>query len=45
MYGDRGEVAFTDLVFPDASSSGVSLFADGGTAMLQQMVGYRLGGG
>lgn len=44
VYGDQGEVALTDLVFPDASSSGVSLFADGGTATLQHMVGYRLNG-
>jgi levanase len=42
VYADRGQVALTEQVFPDAASTGVSLFATGGTAKADSIVGWRL---
>jgi fructan beta-fructosidase len=42
VYADQGHVTLTDQIFPDATSTGVSLFADGGTATLDNLQGWRL---
>lgn len=42
VYADQGQVTLTDQIFPDASSTGVSLFADGGTATLDTLQAWHL---
>ena len=42
VFADRGDVVLTDQIFPSASSNGVSLFANGGTAKLVAGVGWHL---
>ena len=42
IYADQGQVTLTDQIFPDAGSTGVSLFADGGTATLDTLQGWHL---
>jgi levanase len=42
VFADRGEVVLTDQIFPDAASTGVSVFADGGTASLTHLTGWHL---
>jgi Beta-fructosidases (levanase/invertase) len=42
VYADQGQVTLTDQVFPDASSGGVSFFANGGTATLDQLTAWHL---
>ena len=37
VFADRGRRVITDQVFPDASSDGVELFADGGSATLNSL--------
>jgi sucrose-6-phosphate hydrolase SacC (GH32 family) len=33
-----GEVALTDLVFPDPGDDGIAVFAEGGTALVRHLV-------
>ena len=42
VYADQGQVALTDQIFPNAASTGVSLFADNGTATLDSLQGWHL---
>jgi levanase len=42
VFGADGEVAITDLVFPDPASDGVELFAEEGTATLEEMRVWQL---
>jgi fructan beta-fructosidase len=42
VFADRGQTVITDQVFPDATSDGVELFADGGSAMLDSLKIRRL---
>ncbi|MEU1850533.1 GH32 C-terminal domain-containing protein [Streptomyces sp. NPDC019990] len=42
VFGGNGEAVITDQVFPDPSSTGVEVFAEGGTATLDHMQAWRL---
>jgi levanase len=42
VFTDQGQVVLTDQVFPDPSSTGVSLFANNGTATLLASVGWHM---
>ena len=42
VFVDRGEVVLTDQIFPDATSTGVSTFADGGSAILARLTAWHL---
>ncbi len=42
VYADQGRVTLTDQIFPDATSTGVSLFATGGTATLDNLRAWHL---
>jgi levanase len=41
VFADKGQVVLTDQIFPDPTSNGVSLYANG-TATLQLEVGWHL---
>jgi fructan beta-fructosidase len=43
VLGGGGQVAISDLVFPDPGSDGVEVFAEGGTAKLDQVQVWRIG--
>ena len=43
VFGGDGEAVITDQVFPDPSSEGVQLFAEGGSARLDVAKLWRLG--
>ncbi|MGP4052284.1 GH32 C-terminal domain-containing protein [Streptomyces sp. 2A115] len=42
VFGGNGEAVITDQIFPDPSSTGVEVFAEGGTATLDQMRAWQL---
>ena len=42
VFADRGQTVITDQIFPSATSDGVQLFADGGTARLDSIKIRRL---
>ena len=42
VFTDRGQVVITDQIFPDATSTGVSLFANDGTATLLSGAGWNM---
>ncbi|MDX3747912.1 GH32 C-terminal domain-containing protein [Streptomyces sp. AK08-02] len=42
VFGGNGEAVITDQIFPDPSSTGVEVFAEGGTATLDQMRTWQL---
>jgi levanase len=42
VFADEGQTVITDQIFPSASSDGVALFADGGTARLDSLKIRRL---
>ncbi len=42
VYADQGQVSLTDQVFPDPTSDGVSLFATGGSATLDNLSAWHL---
>jgi fructan beta-fructosidase len=42
VFADQGEVVLADQIFPDASSTGVSAFAAGGTATLVHLTAWPL---
>ncbi|MBX0297014.1 glycoside hydrolase family 32 protein [Halomicroarcula sp. F27] len=42
IFANEGRKTMTNLVFPDWESTGVSLFADGGTATLEHLIAYDL---
>lgn len=42
VFADQGQVTLTDQIFPDATSKGVSVFADDGTAMLEDLKVWHL---
>jgi levanase len=42
VFTDQGQVVLTDQIFPDATSTGVSLFANGGTATLISGTGWNM---
>ena len=37
VFADRGQTVITDQIFPDATSDGIELFADGGDATLERL--------
>ena len=37
VFADRGQTVITDQIFPDATSDGIELFADGGGATLERL--------
>ncbi|GLW55074.1 glycoside hydrolase family 32 protein [Kitasatospora phosalacinea] len=43
VFGGQGEAVITDQVFPDPSSQGVQLFAEGGSARLDSLKLWHLG--
>jgi levanase len=43
VFGGSGEAVITDQIFPDPSSTGVEVFAEGGTATLDHMRAWQLG--
>ncbi|MEU3935861.1 GH32 C-terminal domain-containing protein [Streptomyces sp. NPDC029044] len=43
VFGGDGEAVITDQVFPDPSSTGVEVFAEGGTATLDVLRAWQLG--
>jgi fructan beta-fructosidase len=43
VFGGSGQSVITDQIFPDASSQGVELFAEGGTARLDALKLWHLG--
>ncbi|KJK39436.1 glycosyl hydrolase family 32 [Streptomyces variegatus] len=43
VFGGNGEAVITDQIFPDPSSTGVEVFAEGGTATLDHMLAWQLG--
>ncbi|MER5829927.1 GH32 C-terminal domain-containing protein [Streptomyces sp. NPDC002130] len=43
VFGGDGEAVITDQVFPDPSSTGVAVFAEGGTATLDDLRAWQLG--
>ncbi|MGI5195798.1 GH32 C-terminal domain-containing protein [Streptomyces sp. CA-288835] len=42
VFGGNGEAVITDQIFPDPSSTGVELFAEGGTATLDHLRAWQL---
>ncbi|MFD5946957.1 GH32 C-terminal domain-containing protein [Streptomyces collinus] len=42
VFGGNGEAVITDQIFPDPSSTGVEIFAEGGTASLDQLRAWQL---
>ncbi|MFJ8629558.1 GH32 C-terminal domain-containing protein [Streptomyces sp. NPDC093568] len=42
VFGGSGEAVITDQIFPDPSSTGVEVFAEGGTATLDRMRAWQL---
>ncbi|PPS73838.1 MULTISPECIES: glycoside hydrolase family 32 protein [Streptomyces] len=42
VFGGSGEAVITDQIFPDPSSTGVEVFAEGGTATLDGLRAWRL---
>ncbi|KOV97538.1 glycosyl hydrolase family 32 [Streptomyces sp. NRRL B-1140] len=42
VFGGSGEAVITDQIFPDPSSTGVEVFAEGGTATLDRMQAWKL---
>ncbi|MZF87920.1 GH32 C-terminal domain-containing protein [Streptomyces sp. SID5643] len=42
VFGGRGEAVITDQIFPDPSSTGVEVFAEGGTATLDNLRAWQL---
>jgi fructan beta-fructosidase len=42
VFANHGEVVLTDQIFPDATSTGVSLFAQGGSATLAHLKAWDL---
>ncbi|WP_051814558.1 GH32 C-terminal domain-containing protein [Streptomyces iakyrus] len=42
VFGGRGEAVITDQIFPDPSSTGVEVFAEGGTATLDDLRAWQL---
>ncbi|MCK8436583.1 glycoside hydrolase family 32 protein [Streptomyces sp. D2-8] len=42
VFGGNGEAVITDQIFPDPSSTGVEVFAEGGTAILDHMQAWHL---
>ncbi|MDX3225851.1 GH32 C-terminal domain-containing protein [Streptomyces sp. ME19-01-6] len=42
VFGGNGEAVITDQIFPDPSSTGVEVFAEGGTATLNHMQAWHL---
>ncbi|GAA3794593.1 GH32 C-terminal domain-containing protein [Streptomyces phyllanthi] len=42
VFGGNGEAVITDQIFPDPSSTGVEVFAEGGTATLDRMQAWQL---
>ncbi|MEU2749781.1 GH32 C-terminal domain-containing protein [Streptomyces collinus] len=42
VFGGNGEAVITDQIFPDPSSTGVDVFAEGGTATLDHMQAWQL---
>lgn len=42
VFAGQGQVTLTDQIFPDATSTGVSVFAAGGTATLDNLRAWRL---
>ncbi|MGP3921001.1 GH32 C-terminal domain-containing protein [Nonomuraea sp. 10N515B] len=42
VFGGSGEAVITDQIFPDPSSTGVDVFAEGGTATLDHMQAWQL---
>jgi sucrose-6-phosphate hydrolase SacC (GH32 family) len=42
VFANDGQVAMTNLVFPKPQSTGVALFAEGGTAQLVKAEAWRL---
>ncbi|AMW13412.1 glycosyl hydrolase family 32 [Streptomyces qaidamensis] len=43
VFGGDGEAVITDQIFPDPSSTGVEVFAEGGTATLDALRAWQLG--
>ncbi|MFJ4815961.1 GH32 C-terminal domain-containing protein [Streptomyces sp. NPDC088801] len=43
VFGGNGEAVITDQIFPDPSSTGVEVFAEGGTATLDHLRAWQLG--
>ncbi len=42
VFADQGEVVLTDQIFPDANSTGASVFAEGGSATLDHLEAWHL---
>ena len=42
VFGGDGQTVITDLVFPDADSNGVELFAEGGSCRISELAVYTL---
>ncbi|WP_327586180.1 GH32 C-terminal domain-containing protein [Nonomuraea sp. NBC_00507] len=42
VFGGSGETVITDQIFPDPASTGVDVFAEGGTATLDHMQAWQL---
>jgi hypothetical protein len=42
VFADHGQTVITDQIFPDATSDGIELFADGGSATLERVKIQRL---
>jgi levanase len=42
VFTDQGQVVFTDQIFPSPSSTGVSFFANNGTATLVSSIGWHM---
>ncbi|MFE9023583.1 GH32 C-terminal domain-containing protein [Streptomyces sp. NPDC007808] len=42
VFGGNGEAVITDQIFPDPSSTGVEVFAEGGTATLDSLRAWQL---
>jgi fructan beta-fructosidase len=42
VFGNNGLATMTDLIFPDPSATGVSMFATGGTAQLLSFQAYQI---
>lgn len=42
VFGADGQVVLTDQIFPDSTSTGVSAFATGGTASLDDLRAWTL---
>ncbi|MDX3639324.1 GH32 C-terminal domain-containing protein [Streptomyces sp. MB09-02B] len=43
VFGGDGEAVITDQIFPDPSSTGVEVFAEGGTTTLDRLRAWQLG--